>query len=449
MERIQRLLNLEPRGFRFPAPLLSFGLAFSASLGLAWQPTATFILRQIHPKATEVVVQPAVRELEGAVAALREPTPVPVLSELVPVPAPDGSILADGSTRDLAPILVPGTPTVALVREETKPEPIPGERLGIPYHTLFGTPFEPWPLQQEQVVEAKLPRPNPWLEDVLVKPQWKPYAFTTWPRTSTHSRRLFRFEVPARSKVTFRVEGTSGGKADPYFYLMVLHGRSLVERRWTERDVVTAAELAVINAMEVPISRVLVITGPEATAYRCSRIIEPLGCEHPAQPVTRVPVEAWPLPGEGLGSVDYAMGVGLAADWVRFEPAYIDKGVGRVTGNAGADSWEAASSGGSFQGESLNHLRCVRVILAAGEQARFRVKGHEGLRLEVAQPIGTEAPSWVQAIQEANADPTTWRARRLIIRNPTALPQTFVLVVTSSARRAEEYRITRERLDSR
>jgi len=437
MERIQRLLNLEPRGFRFPAPLLSFGLAFSASLGLAWEPASTFILRHVHPKVPEAVVQPVAREVEGVVAAVREPIAPPVLAELAPVPAPEGNVLADGSTTDLTPLSLSVVPAVTRVREDPKPESISVERLGIPFRSLLGTPFEPWPMDQEQMAATKLPRKNPYLEDALDTPKWGPYAFTTWPISSNHSRRLFRIEVPARSKITFRVEGTSGKKADPYFYWSALPDRSLVDREWVDRMKVKSPVLAVVNPLDVPVRQALVLTGPVSTPYRCVRVLEPLGAEHPIQHGTRVPVEAWPLPGEGVGSVDWATAGWKPAGRVHFGQRFGGSVSPTFDGVPDSDRTGHLSIG------DVAYLRCLQVVLAAGEQARFQVEGDAAITLEVAQPSGTEAVEWIKAIEKANEDPK--RGRRLMIRNPTVQPQTFVLVMSAFAR-DRAYRITRVRL---
>lgn len=459
MERIKRLLNIDPRPVRITAPLLSMTAALAATALLAGQQPVRDLVRALPEKIASVGAHllAGEEEVKGALLALERPLaeapstrasaqPQYAESALQPLQVSEITRVENQvpvSTSDSVATEVPLVKSPA--QEASK---ISLARLGIPFTMLADAPIDPWP-EGKSILEAEsLPDQNVDLEDSLGRSDLRgPYSYTTWPFASSYTKRLIRLTVPSRTKVGLTVVGTSKSRKDGLFSIELLRLSTLI---WDEVARITPEQptnqMGFINHLEEPQDFVVVLTGPTKTSYRSEVTFSPAGGSDPSIATDATfPLEVWPM-----GQTAQESSAGSASMMGRSNRSFSQprlewKGTGLNTTTNGGNGSSSRRSRALLHYTTISYLRCLALEIQPLESFRFTTNQDRSVQMEATTPSAQIDAPWQQAILQANAPPAKQRAQELKVHNPTGKPQTFVLVLYQTGPSAKPYRIDLER----
>jgi beta-lactamase regulating signal transducer with metallopeptidase domain len=470
MERIKRLLAIQPGPVRFTAPGISALVAIVLS--------TTTIAAQQEPvrQAVQQVVSLGSRalhgsrqEAQGAIVAARQFQPETGL--------PTASTAATGE-RDL--ILPPPPARAAILADQAlvqppesvrESEPIPSalpnparlapSRLGFAFKAIpaISTRIDPWPEGADHLEAKSLPPYDP---DAHVlrfgptdgsdtPPSGQPTGSEAMKGTKEPGTRLLSLTIPPASQVRLSVRGTLGKVEDPFFAVHFLELKSLMPWGcWVTKpkraypDALHSAPesqgIHVITNASSHAQKVLaVIAGPRRHPYRITRTttaIEAAGAPSPAGYV----VEPWPASSQ----VDSASAPGTSTS---FEPGLVAlfPGAGKLISDYRRDSgitqnvpvvrerdWHPNAPGfpeGLIKYAPVTHLRCFALDVQPGEQLEFKAALGSEAMMEVVTPRGDEDPQWLRAVEAANEPAPLEHTRSLKVANPGSRVQKLILVV--------------------
>ena len=448
MERIKRLLAIDPGPVRFAAPGLSaiVALTLCATTLAAQQPPVQQAVRQLVALGSRALHGGA-QEAKGIAAAAQqfapqEPevrtstSPAPPAQELVLPPGRSAAMLEPDRMLVQAPEQAKGPLARA---EEPPPGPLDPTRLGFAFSSIANTSarIEAWPEAATFLEAQELP---PYDADLSVLRSGR-----------AESTRLLRLSIPAYFRITLSVRGTSGGSQDLEFDLDFLELKSLMPWGcWVGRpkhsypgalhaEKGVQGTNTIVNASEYPQSVVVVINGPKRTSYRLERMVEPIkALGEPSAP--GYVVEAWPA-----GAVVDSASAPEAC--TQFQPGLVAlfPGDGRMPSDPRREGivtpyqpsyterdWHPRVPGfphGLILYRPVTHLRCLALDIQPGEGLEFSARLGSQVLMEVVTPRGDEEARWLRAVQAANEPCPAKHSRSLKVQNPTASVQKLILVL--------------------
>jgi len=453
LERIKRLLAVEPGPVRFTAPGLSALLTavLCATTLAAERKPVQHAIQQVVDLGSRVFDRTA-QEAQGAQEAVRqfapetpEPPKVlvsevfrrPGLDDIQVAPMPDRADLSLAATPKPSPALpAPGRRSGA---DRLEPN-----RLGFEYSSFRDAKVEVWPEEVASLEAEDLP----------------PYSYelSCLRNFPSLNGRLVKLQVPGRSKIILSASTLSSGASDLEFGVMFVHLRSLSAgpapttrtrtlpyALFSER--VKGPSNAIINPSDSPQWILAVISGPKGTPYRVERSVRPVKVEQdPEAPMPWCALEAWPE-ADVVDSKDSPDSCSHPnpCPYAMFEP-WGDRllSVGGIPGSGSRDLEV------SFY--TVDHLRCLSVEVQPGERLQFKAKDGGRVMMEAITRRGDEDSAWMGAVERANHQGWYRRSRILDVTNPTDRVQKMVLVLyrlENLPDRSYEVRLERRPPDSK
>jgi len=450
MERIKRLLAIEPGPVRLAAPGLSALVAITlcaTTLAAQQEPVQQAVrqLVELGGKALHVAGQ----EAQGTQAALERFAPETPVTTQTTVSSPSENLGAEPlplmphhrlteATLPTQPMELPPAP-IHPAGAEQDAQILPVERLGFVLPAFADTPVDPWPDEMATLEAKSLPS----YDDGV--------ACLRSPLASAQSTRLLKLRIPGHSKLRVTAQGLSGKPKDAEFTVDYIHHQSLrvgtldrhARKRWPQQVHYERGNAdVIINPSEFPQSVMVVVSGPMRTPYRLGRFLEPVTeAQDPQISLPGYPLEPWPVSNAVLSaSAPVACEGPLPRPEVAFDlqtalyPS--DVGTGHYT-------WQAPNAG------PVTHLRCLSLEVQPGERLAFKPWGTSQVLMEVVTPRGDEDAAWIQAVEKANKSGKFARSRGIKVHNPTGMPQQLVLVLYRLEEMKDDYRVNLERSPAR